>query len=305
MVSPPPLSGGPLATSVRPTEQMFVPSPRASARRAEASRSRARVGLRVGRDSRATPAPPAENLPTTPLAWAFAWASRGERVHRVLRTKTSDRGAWNPYQDRRTLPVAGAWSQAHSGNFRPRPERAHFPRCARIAEQRGRLGGRRACASCGSGGGGGTAAGRGAGAQNTGGAGAQPPFEGACRSIVAGECIMECPNPNPPPPRLWPPPAHQCPHCGPIQDVGFPCEASQSGSRGGRRAEDGWRWARLGQGGEGGKLAAVEKEEEVLGSLTARARGARLGDGQSTEFKFRFVFFRLQMLRFSALCGHF
>ena len=70
-------------------------------------------------------------------------------------------------------------------------------------------------------------------------------------------------------------------HCGPIQDVGFPCEASQSGSRGGRRAEDGWRWARLGYGGEGGKLAAVEEGEEVLGSLTARARGARLSSARA------------------------
>ena len=41
-------SGGPLASSVRPTEQMFVPSPRASARRAEAGQSRARGGLRSG-----------------------------------------------------------------------------------------------------------------------------------------------------------------------------------------------------------------------------------------------------------------
>ena len=95
----------------------------------------------------------------------------------MLRTKTSDRGAWNPWQDGVTLPEVGAPSPPHLSNFRPRPERAHFPRCARIAEQRGRLGGRRARSSCGSGGGGGTAAGREAGAQNTGGAGAQPPFK--------------------------------------------------------------------------------------------------------------------------------
>ena len=122
--------------------------------------------------------------PNYSLAWAFAWASRGERVHRVLRTKTSDRGAWNPWQDGVTLREVGARSPAHFGDFRPRPERAHFPRCARIAEQRGRLGGRRARSSCGSGGGGGTAAGREAGAQNTGGAGAQPPFEARKRSLL-------------------------------------------------------------------------------------------------------------------------
>ena len=46
VVSPPPpptvRQGDQLASSVRPTEQMFVPSPRASARRAEGGRSRAR-----------------------------------------------------------------------------------------------------------------------------------------------------------------------------------------------------------------------------------------------------------------------
>ena len=31
--------------------------------------------------------------------------------------------------------------------------------------------------------------------------------------------------------------------------------------------------------------------------------GMAMGNGQCPEFKFRFVFFRLQMLRFSALCG--
>ena len=120
-------SGGPLASSVRPTEQMFVPSPRASARRAEAGRSRARVGLRVGRDSRATPAPPAENLPTAPLRGLAPGLAGGERVHRVLRTKTSDRGAWDPWQDGGTVLERRAWSPAHSRDFCRAHRESAFP----------------------------------------------------------------------------------------------------------------------------------------------------------------------------------
>ena len=103
----------------------------------------------------------------------------------------------------------GKWSRARSGDFRPRPERAHFPRCARREEQRGSASRGGGGASCGGGGGGGTAAGRGAGAQNTAGAGAQPPFaKGRREECLAqyAECIAECPNPSPAPPRLRPSP---------------------------------------------------------------------------------------------------
>ena len=209
--------------------------------------------------------------PNYSLAWAFAWASRGERVHRVLRTKTSDRGAWNPCQDCRTLPVAGAWSRAHSGNFRPRPERAHFPRCARIAEQRGRLGGRRACASCGSGGGGGTAAGRGAGAQNTGGAGAQPPFEGACRSIVSGRVYYGVSQPYP---AAAPPLALPCPAnariVGRFKTLDFLVRRLKvaPGAAGGQKRAGGG--LALGCRGEGGKIGSGKGGGGS--ELTARAR---------------------------------
>ena len=98
-----------------------------------------------------------------------AGCSLVERVRRVLRTKTSDRGAWIGRQGGRTPPELPQEAPAHSGDFRPRPERAHFPRSARIAERSGRPAGGGGGASYGSGGGGGTAAGREAGAQNSGG----------------------------------------------------------------------------------------------------------------------------------------
>ena len=54
--------------------------------------------------------------------------------------------------------------------------------------------------------------------------------------------------------------------------------------------------------------AAVADYEMVAGLPEVSGRGDPSGwlkvrYAQSPEFKFRFVFFRLQMLRFSALCG--
>ena len=89
VVSPPPPTvrqGDQLASSVRPTEQMFVPSPRASARRAEGGRSRARGRPRTrhvksyGRRQR-RPRRISQLLP--PLAWASSKQVGGTRPPRA------------------------------------------------------------------------------------------------------------------------------------------------------------------------------------------------------------------------------
>ena len=46
------------------------------------------------------------------------------------------------------------------------------------------------------------------------------------------------------------------------------------------------------------KSACCQKKVDLTSGLTLHP-----GYNQSPEFKFRFVFFRLSMLRFSALCG--
>ena len=60
----------------------------------------------------------------------------------------------------------------------------------------------------------------------------------------------------------------------------------------------------LGSVGSGGSVALCYDEHvERRGGGGGRKWAKMEGNDQSPEFKFRFVFFGLQMLRFSALCG--
>ena len=136
MVSPPPpppptvRQGDQLASSVRPTEQMFVPSPRASARRAEGGRSRegGRPRTRHVKTLRDGSAARGESPNCSP---SLAWASSSKQVGgtRPPRASNKDLGSrrLETLSGRSNLTGARKMISSSLRRFSSAPRESAFP----------------------------------------------------------------------------------------------------------------------------------------------------------------------------------